>query len=129
MQKKKVLIATIVTITIFLSMFSAISLTRGVNQPSSFYTVANGNLNTDTYSLYPFEANNVSFGFSQYGELIGIAPGANQAVQANWVGMSYNGRDPFAPNTTTIPQNQWINGWFLYISYIDPNEPVQDRNL
>ena len=132
MQKKKVLIAMAVTITIFLSMFSAITLTRGVNDSSSFYTVANGNLNTDTYTQYPFEANNVSFGFSQFGELIGIAPGADQSVQGNWVGMSYDGRDPFAPNTTSIPQNQWINGWFLYISYIDPNEGVssqKDRNL
>jgi len=129
MRKTKILIAMAIAATIFLSMFSAINMTRAVSDPSSFYTVANGNLNTDTYTQYPFEANNVSFGFSQFGELIGIAPGANQAVQGNWVGMSYNGRDPFAPNTTTIPQNQWINGWFLYISYIDTNEPISDRNL
>jgi len=129
MQKKKILIATAVTITIFLSMFSAINLTRGVNDSSSFYTVANGNLNSDYYTQYPFEANNVSFGFSQFGELIGIPPGSNQAVQGNWVGMSYNGRDPFAPTTASIPQNQWINGWFLYISYIDPLKAVKDRNL
>jgi hypothetical protein len=129
MQKKKILIATAVTITIFLSMFSAINLTKAVSDNSSWYTVANGNLNSDYYTQYPFEMNNVSFGFSQFGELIGIAPGSNQAVQGNWVGMSYNGRDPFAPNTASIPQNQWINGWFLYISYIDPNEPNKDRNL
>ncbi|MGA3191685.1 MAG: hypothetical protein ABSD73_04120 [Candidatus Bathyarchaeia archaeon] len=129
MQKKKMLIATIVTVTIFLSMFSAINLTRGVNDSSSFYTVANGNLNTDTYSQYPFEANNVSFGFSQFGELIGIAPGDNQLVQGNWHGMSYDGNDPFARNTPLIGQHQWINGWYLYISYIDPNEPNKDRNL
>lgn len=130
MQKKKILIATAVTITIFLSMFSAINLIgRAVNDPSSFYTVANGNLNTDTYTQYPFEANNVSFGFSQFGELIGIVPGADQTVQANWVGMSYDGNDPFAKNTPQIAQHQWINGWYLYISYIDPNNAVKDRNL
>jgi hypothetical protein len=129
MQRKKILIAMAVTITIFLSMFSAINLTRAVNDPSSFYTVTNGNLNTDTYTQYPFELNNVSFGFSQFGELIGIVPGADQTVQSNWVGMSYDGNDPFARNTPQIAQHQWINGWYLYISYIDPNNAVKDRNL
>jgi len=129
MQKKKLVIATTVTMIIFLSMFSALSVSKAVNDNPSFYTVTNGNLNTDFYTQYPFEANNVSFGFSKYGELIGIEPGVNQGIQSNWVGMEYNGRDPFAPATPTIPQNQWINGWFLWISYIDPNEPNKDRNL
>jgi hypothetical protein len=129
MQKKKLVIATTVAIITFLAMFSALSATMAINESSAFYTVTNGNLNTDTYTQYPFEANNVSFGFSKYGELIGIEPGQNQAVQTNWVGMEYDGRDPFAPSTPSIPQYQWINGWYLWISYIDPNEPNKDRNL
>ena len=131
MQKKKVLIATIVAMTIFLSMFTALSFSWTISDPSSWYTTVNGNLNTDTYTQYPFEANSVSFGFSQYGELIGIAPGASQSVQTNWVGMLYDGMDAFCPKTTAIPPPQWINGWYLYISYVNPSEPVgsRDRNL
>lgn len=130
MQKKKAVIATIVALTIFVSMFSAVSLTsKAISDASSTYTYVNGNLNTDTYTQYPFEANNVSFGFSQYGELLGIAPGANQSVQGNWVGMSYNGLDVFAPKTSAIPMPQWINGWYLYISYIDVHVANKDRNL
>jgi len=104
---------------ILASLFSAIKLTYGVSDPAAWYTVTNGNLNSDYYMLFPFEPNSVSYGFSKFGELVGIPSGSDQGVQANWVGMMYGTRDPFAP-LDTVPMTSWINGWYLDINYIDP---------
>jgi hypothetical protein len=119
MKSTKLVIATIASLMILASLFTAIKLTYGVSDPAAWYTVANGNLDSDYYMLFPFEQNSVSYGFSKFGELIGILPGQDQSMQANWVGMMYDGRDPFAP-LDTVPMTSWINGWYLDINYIDP---------
>lgn len=120
MKNSKTIIATLATLMILLPMFSAIIPTNAVvNDPPAWYTVTNGVLDSDYYMLYPFEPNSVSYGFSKFGELLGILPGQDQSAQANWVGMMYDGRDPFAP-LDTVPMTSWINGWYLTLSYIDP---------
>lgn len=98
--------------------------------PYSWYTTVNGVLSTDTYSLYPFEANSVNYGFSKFGELLGIPNGLDQTNQANWVGMEYNGIDPFAPSSI-VPMDSWINGWYMDIEYIDPSlsGALKDRHI
>jgi hypothetical protein len=85
----------------------------------SWYTTVPGVLDSDTYVLYPYELKSLKVGFSKYGELIGIPPGQDMNVQANWVGLEYDGRDPFCP-PTYIPMKSWINGWYIDIQYIDP---------
>ncbi len=119
MKNTKLVIGTIASIMILLTVFSAIKITVAASDPPAWYTVTNGVLDSDYYMLYPFEANSVSFGFSKFGELIAIPPGLDQSVQANWVGMMYGGRDPFAP-LDTVPMTSWINGWYMTIEYIDP---------
>jgi len=98
--------------------------------PAGWYTTTYGVLDSDYYELYPFEESSVDFGFSKFGELIGIPAGADQNVQANWIGMAYGTRDPFCP-ADTIPMTSWINGWYINIEYIDPalTGAAKDRNL
>ncbi len=118
MKSTKLVIATIASLMILASLFTAIKI-AGASDPAAWYTVTNGNLDSDYYMLFPFEQNSVSYGFSKFGELVGILPGLDQSVQANWVGMMYDGRDPFAP-LDTVPMTSWINGWYIDINYIDP---------
>src|SRR4030067_2098918 len=130
MKNSKTIIATLATLMILLPMFSAIIPTKAVvNDPPAWYTVTNGVLDSDYYMLYPFEPNSVSYGFSKFGELIGILPGQDQSDQANWVGMMYDGRDPFAP-VDIVPMTSWIHGGYLTLSYIDPavSGVAKDRN-
>jgi len=88
-------------------------------EPSSTYVTSFGVLSSDNYVLYPFAAQNLNIGFSKYGELIGINATADQTVQSNWIGLNYNGRDPFCP-ASVVPMTSWVNGWFMFINYIDP---------
>ncbi len=131
METKKLVIATIVSLIITLTMFTAINpIQAAVNDPPAWYTVTNGVLDSDYYMMYPFEPNSVSYGFSKFGELLAIPPGADQSVQANWVGMMYDGRDPFAP-LDTVPMTSWINGWYVTVEYTDPAVAglAKDRHL
>jgi hypothetical protein len=98
--------------------------------PSEWYITKDGVLSSDYYSLYPFEAKSLKIGFSKFGELMGIPAGADQSVQANWVGLEYDGRDPFCP-PTVVPMTSWINGWYIDIQYIDPalSGAKRDRHL
>jgi len=129
MERKKLVIATVTSIVILLTIFSPILITRATD-PSSYYTTVNGVLDSDYYILYPYAQKSLKVGFSKYGELIGIAAGADQNVQTNWVGLEYDGRDPFTP-ATTISMNDWINGWYLDVQYICPvmSGALKDRHL
>jgi hypothetical protein len=76
---------------------------------ASWYKTVPGNLGSDTYSLYPFAAKNLTIGFSQFGELID----GNTKT-----GLLYDTTDPFAPDTTSPPEWQWIEGWILNVTYV-----------
>jgi len=101
-------------------------------EDSDWYTSVEGVLDSDYYSLYPYETTSVDVGFSKYGELIGLPAGADPdtATQADWVGLAYDGRDPFCP-ATVVPMTSWINGWYIDIQYIDPalSGTKRDRHL
>jgi len=127
MERKKIVVGTVASIIMLLTIFTSLTITRAVD-PNSWYITVNGVLDSDYYLLYPFEKNSVKYGFSKYGELLGIPAGADPNVQTNWIGMEYGGRDPFAP-ADTVPMASWINGWYITISYIDPTASVKDRNL
>ena len=98
--------------------------------PSDWYMTVDGVLDTDYYTLYPYEDNSLNVGFSKFGELIGINPMDDQSVPANWVGLEYDGRDPFCP-LDVIPMTSWINGWYIDIEYTDPalSGAKMDRHL
>jgi len=130
MNRKKlmtVLAAVMIAITLIAPM---VALPVMAVDPSTWYTTEDGVLGTDYYALYPYAKKSLNIGFSQFGEMIGIPEGADQADQANWVGLEYDGRDPFCP-ADVVPMESWINGWFLDIQYIDPSREgaLRDRNL
>lgn len=78
------------------------------------YMTVSGVLATDSYILYPYAANSLTWGFSKYGELIN---------GAGLVGLSYNGMDVFAnPN---VLQKDWSQGWLIDIHYADLNNNYQ----
>jgi hypothetical protein len=139
MNKKYVSMAIAVTMILVmtLSSIAPLNLTNLVHgtpidtSHPDWYTTVNGALSSDTYALYPYEHTSVNYGFSKFGELIGISGGKDMTNQTNWVGMEYDGRDPFCPNDT-VPMTSWINGWFIWISYTLTAEALitrKDRQL
>jgi hypothetical protein len=113
---KKSVIAILMTTVILMSLIvPLISVSTKAADDSSWYTTVNGVLDTDYYSLYPYETYApLNVGFSKFGELIN--------GQTN-VGLEYAAVDPFAPPagqglTTDVPKVMWVQGWFLNISYV-----------
>jgi len=75
--------------------------------PSWYYSV-DGVLNTDTYSLYPYEKRNITVGFSIFGELI-------DNLRDN--SLNYGGVKVFSPADPSIPKEIWYQGWLINITY------------
>jgi hypothetical protein len=71
------------------------------------YSGKTGVLSSDYYSLYPFEDNDLTIGFSKYGEMINPYTGH---------GLNYSSRDPFA--NEGIPKQFWLQGWVVDIRYV-----------
>ena len=118
-KMKKSIIATITTAVIVLSLLAPIMFTQKAYavapDPTSWYQEVQGVLDTDYYSLYPYEAKSLKLGFSKFGELI------NNNTN---VGLEYGGeRDPWAApagsslDIQKLPKKVWINGWMLDITY------------
>ena len=97
---------TIITIligTMFVAQISMASETY-----STDYITKEGVMYDDTYVLFPFEQNNLTIGFSKYGEMIDYD---------TKIGLSYDGYDAFGPNDGVV-ESQWVEGWILNITYI-----------
>ncbi|HUW47295.1 MAG TPA: hypothetical protein VMW36_00945 [Patescibacteria group bacterium] len=116
---KKSLIATITTAMFVLSLLAPVMFSQKAYavapDPASWYMKVDGVLDTDYYSLYPYEAESIKLGFSKFGELIDNNTN---------VGIEYAGaRDPWAEpagsslDIQKLPKRVWINGWFLDITY------------
>jgi len=103
-MKMKKYIMAILTATLIAVSFLASALVLRVNaaDPTYWYYGKNGVLDSDYYSLYPFEKNSLTIGFSKFGELVNPYTGN---------GLNYSGRDPFANEGVTSAY--WIQGWFL----------------
>jgi hypothetical protein len=129
-MKKSLIAFSIATVILVSFLGSTIQAGTYFADSASWYTTKNGVLDTDFYSLYPYAKKSVNFGFSKYGELLGIPAGLNMNNQTNWIGMEYDGRDPFAP-ADTINMTDWINGWYLDVQYICPafSGYLRDRHL
>jgi len=127
MERKKLVIVAVISVIMLLTIFAPMLLTQAVDS-SSWYTTVNGVLDSDYYLLYPYAQKSVKVGFSKFGELIGIPESGNQSIQSNWIGLEYDGRDPFTPYDA-IPLSSWINGWYIRIEYINPTAANHDRKL
>jgi len=75
--------------------------------PSWYYSV-DGVLNTDTYSLYPYEKKNITVGFSIFGELI-------DNLRNN--SLNYGGVKVYSPADPSIQKEIWYQGWLINITY------------
>jgi hypothetical protein len=104
------------TITLMATLLIPVFLV-GITQaadPSNWFMSVNGVLDTDYYTLYPYETDkSLKIGFSKFGELINS--------ETN-VGLEYGAVDPFAPAagsvvTSQVPKHMWLQGWFLNITY------------
>jgi hypothetical protein len=116
MNHKKIgtIFATITMLTALLLPIVFIQTALAAD-PASWYMTKNGVLDTDTYTLYPYEADSIKLGLSKFGELIDS--------ETN-IGLEYaNARDPFAApagaslDNSKLPKNVWINGWYISLTY------------
>jgi hypothetical protein len=130
---KKTAIAILMSALMMISIMTPLLSTVQADT-ASWYTSVNGVLNSDYYSLYPYNTTaSVNVGFSKFGELIGLPAGKDPttATQADYVGLEYNGSvDPFCP-ATVVPMTSWINGWYIDLQYIDPalSGVLRDRHV
>ena len=126
-MKRKTLMTTVsaavFVVTIVLPMILVTPVAAA--DPANWYKTVNGNLSSDTYTLYPYAATSLDVGFSKYGELIN-ATGGNLGVGIQYPGFENVGtydqklgtsRDPFA--NELVSQRFWINGWLINITYRD----------
>ena len=115
MKETNKLVAILAMIIIGISTFALTIQPSAATDPTDFYRTTNGNLATDTYSLYPYHAKSLSFGLSKFGELLD----GNTKI-----GMAYGTTDPFGPDGGSPPEGEWIEGWVLNVTYIEGGQYV-----
>ncbi|MEM4274817.1 MAG: hypothetical protein QXK74_02690 [Candidatus Nitrosocaldaceae archaeon] len=95
------------------------------SDPSTWYTTVAGNLDTDTYDLYPYEHDeSLTIGFSRFGEMI-------NSINSVRIGLEYRNQDPFAPAAgssfpSDIPPSSWLQGWLINITYNHPTAGIRN---
>jgi hypothetical protein len=102
--------AFVIGIFILSTMISGVTLASALTPPvvDGEYYEDHGVLDTDTYTLYPWEKESINVGFSQYGEMIS---------EDTPLGLEYNGIDVFA--SSVVDPWQWSNGWLMDIHWVD----------
>jgi hypothetical protein len=122
---KKSILAIITTAIILASLLAPIITTvQATVDPTSWYKTVNGVLNTDYYTLYPYETTaSLKIGFSKFGEMIDSSTNT---------GIEFDTVDPFAPAagsslTANVPKNLWVQGWLMNITY--RHRTLGDRNV
>jgi len=103
-----VLAAIAITGMLLASSFFAQIASSVANTYGTDNMTVTGVLASDSYELYPYEAQNLLWGFSKYGELI------NGAAKQ---GLEYNGMDVFA--NSHVLEKDWSQGWLIDIHYAD----------
>jgi hypothetical protein len=107
-------LGTIITATLLLSLLvpSLISVANA-SDPADWYMTVPGVLDTDTYSLYPYNAKSLNIGFSKFGEMLNTLDNT---------GLEYGTVDPFAPPAGSavgaINKEAWLQGWLINITYV-----------
>ena len=127
-QFRVIVVAIALTAMLLLSMLMGALVFAAATPPQhddDWYKVVNGVLDTDYYELYPYEETPLNIGFSKYGEMIGsppsVPPNEVAPAAADWVGLDYDGIDPFCNPSSLIGMTQWLNGWYIDIEYVDPS--------
>ena len=102
--------ALVIGIFILSTLISGVTLASALTPPpvGGEYYEDHGVLDTDTYTLYPWEKESINIGFSQYGELIS---------ENSPLGLEYKGIDAFA--SSAVPMKEWSNGWLIDIHWVD----------
>ena len=104
---KKTITAILAATVIILSFLGpALFQVAQAADPSDWYMGKAGVLDSDYYSLYPFEQNSLTIGFSKFGEMVNPYTGN---------ALNYSGRDPFA--NEGILQQYWLQGWVADVRY------------
>jgi len=107
MEKKKLAITITTATIILLTLIAPLITVKATTDPADWYKTVQGVLDTDYYSLYPFEKKSLTIGFSKFGEFIDPHSGH---------GLNYSGRDPFA--NEGVDMKYWLNGWVLDARYV-----------
>jgi hypothetical protein len=102
------LMAITITGILLVSSFFAQLASSAVNTYGTDNMTVTGVLSSDSYVLYPYEPQDLVWGFSKYGELI------NGAAKQ---GLEYNGIDVFA--NPHVLEKDWSQGWLIDIHYAD----------
>jgi len=107
---RKNVIAILTASMIFASFLGIALLTKNsvAADPTNWYMTVSGVLNSDYYTLYPFEKNSLRIGISKFGELID----GNTKVGLEYAGVI----DPFAAENV-VPEFEWSQGWVINITY------------
>jgi len=114
-KPRKSVMAILVAIIVILSFLGPtfFKSVQATSDPEEWYMTVPGVLDSDYYTLYPYESKSLKIGLSKYGELIN---------SANNVGLEYDEVDPFAPPAGSaigsISKVMWVQGWFINITYI-----------
>jgi len=120
---KKYVFGLLMTTVMLLSLAAPLVSTVAADE-ADWYMTVDGVLDSDYYSLYPYDQNSLSVGFSKYGELINSDEN---------VGLEYNSAvDPYAfpagsDVSATVPKRMWVQGWFMNITYT--HRTVGPRNV
>lgn len=106
----KTVSAFVIGIFILSTMISGVTLASALTPPvvDDEYYEDHGLLDTDTYTLYPWQKESINVGFSQYGEMIS---------EDTPLGLEYKGIDVFA--SSVVDPWQWSNGWLMDIHWVD----------
>jgi len=133
---KKSLVAILAAAVFLLSSLGPAFYIQTVQatDPSDWYTIVNGVLTSDYYSLYPYNTLSIDFGLSKYGEMISYDPVTGIGVGLQYPGYDSVGTydqtlgtssDPFA--NEFIDPKLWLNGWLIDVRYT--HRTLRDRRI
>ena len=109
-NRSKIMSAILMAIILVSSMLAFMPLVSAVTPPAltGDYYYDEGVLSTETYLTYPWEDEDLDFGFSKYGEFI------NPDIP---LGLKYKNVDAFA--SEALSPVSWSNGWVMTIHYVE----------
>ncbi|MCW4016299.1 MAG: hypothetical protein NWF06_08010 [Candidatus Bathyarchaeota archaeon] len=108
-KKLMTILTTTAIITTLLGTMLLTQISMAATTYTSDYVTTDGVMYDDSYVLFPFEMNNLTIGFSKYGEMIDYN---------TKIGLSYDGYDAFGPDAGVV-ESQWVEGWILNITYVE----------
>ncbi|PVX26597.1 MAG: hypothetical protein CW691_00920 [Candidatus Bathyarchaeum sp.] len=108
-HKKLMAILTTTIISILIVTMFTTQISMAATTYTTDYTTTEGVMYDDSYVLFPFDLNNLTIGFSKYGEMIDYN---------TKTGLAYGGYDAFGPDAGVV-EWQWVEGWILNVTYVE----------